>query len=353
MERIKISVIMPVYKVEKYVGKAIESILSQTLSEFEFLIIDDGSPDKSGEICDEYAGKDQRIKVIHKENGGSSTARNMAIDMSKGKYLYFLDADDWAEPSMLEEMYELAEMNQAQLVIAGFYIDTYFSHETYITSNYIPTENKTYITKESFRKDAYRLFDKNLLYTPWNKLYLTDYLKENKCYFPKMLWDDFPFNLNVIQNIERVAITTQQYYHFLRARSESETAKYIPEVYEKREEEHSWMLRLYNYWNIHDTNSKEMIARRYLDRLIGCFENLTNKNCTLDRKSLKEAALIMLNNKRLSKCLKYAKPNSLYLKVLYLSLKVKNYSLIIFEARLITFVKNKMPQFFCYLKAGR
>lgn len=352
MEQIKISVIMPVYKVEKYVGKAIESILSQTLTEFEFLIVDDGSPDESGKICDAYAEKDKRIRVIHKENGGSSTARNMAIHMSKGKYLYFLDADDWAEPCMLEDMYELAETNQAQLVIAGFYIDSYFASEKYITSNYIP-ENKIYTTKEGFRKDAYKLFDKNLLYTPWNKLYLAVYLKENKCYFPRMLWDDFPFNLSVIKNVERVAITSRQYYHFLRVRLESETAKYISEVYEKREEEHSWMLKLYNYWNIHDAVSREMIARRYLDRLIGCFENLTNKKCTLDQKSLKESVLIMLSNKRLRKCLKYAKPNSLYLKVLYFSMKIKSYPLIILEARLITFVKNKMPQLFFCLKAGR
>ena len=122
---IKVSIIMPVYKVEEYVGKAIESIQAQTLKEWEFLIVDDGTPDKSGEICDAYAEKDDRIHVIHKENGGAPSARNMAIEMAKGEYFYFLDSDDWAEPTMLEDMYNLAKRDNAQLVVAGFYIDTY------------------------------------------------------------------------------------------------------------------------------------------------------------------------------------------------------------------------------------
>ena len=104
---VKISVIMPVYKVEKFVGKTIESILSQTLTEFELFAIDDGSPDNSGKICDDYAKKDSRIKVIHKENGGAPEARNVAIEQAIGKYMYFIDSDDWIEKDMLQIMYEL------------------------------------------------------------------------------------------------------------------------------------------------------------------------------------------------------------------------------------------------------
>ena len=98
MNEVKISVIMPVYRVEDYVGRAIESMQKQTLQEFEFLIVDDGSPDRSGEICDAYAKKDARIRVFHRKNQGAPAARNAAMDLAKGKYLYFLDSDDWAEP---------------------------------------------------------------------------------------------------------------------------------------------------------------------------------------------------------------------------------------------------------------
>ena len=150
MSDIKISIIMPVYKVEEYVGKAIESILAQTFTEFEFLIVDDGTPDRSGEICDQYAKKDQRIQVIHKENGGAPSARNTAIDIAQGKYVYFLDSDDWAEPQMLADMYELAEKHQAQLVVCGFYIDTYCGQNH--LSEKICVDDRVFTDAKDFRK---------------------------------------------------------------------------------------------------------------------------------------------------------------------------------------------------------
>ena len=95
----KISVIVPVYKAEKYVGECIESILSQTYTDFELLLVDDGSPDKSGEICDYYAGKDPRIIVYHKENGGVSSARNYGIEHAVGEWICFVDSDDTILPT--------------------------------------------------------------------------------------------------------------------------------------------------------------------------------------------------------------------------------------------------------------
>ena len=99
---------MPVYGVEAFVGKAIESIQAQTLTDWELFAVDDGTKDRSGEICDEYAAKDPRIKVIHKENGGAPSARNMAIPKAQGKYMYFMDSDDYLVCDALEKMYYCA-----------------------------------------------------------------------------------------------------------------------------------------------------------------------------------------------------------------------------------------------------
>ena len=104
-----ISVIVPVYNVEKYLNRCIDSILAQTFSDFELLLIDDGSKDKSGEICDQYAEKDDRIKVLHKENGGASAARNTGIDHAVGEYIMFADSDDYIGRNMLESLLGLIE----------------------------------------------------------------------------------------------------------------------------------------------------------------------------------------------------------------------------------------------------
>ena len=352
MSNIKISVIMPVYKVENYVGKAIESIQSQTLKEWEFLIVDDGSPDRSGEICEQYAVKDNRIHVIHKENGGAPSARNLAIDMAKGEYMYFMDSDDWAEPTMLEDMYNLAKRDNAQLVIAGFYIDTYYEKDKFLTDDYMVSDG-TYKNKEEFRKNAYRLFDKNLLYTPWNKLFESRYIMENNLRFPTTFWDDFPFNISVIRNVERVTVTSKQYYHFLRARSESETTAYRPGMYEKREEEHEWMINLYKEWDVKDEVSMEMIARRYVERFIGCVENITNPKCKMSEKEKRAEIKRILKNPSLGKSVELAKPRSSYMKLMVVPLKLRSTWLTYLEAKMITFVKTKNTKLFTKLKVRR
>ena len=352
-KNVKVSIIMPVYKVEEYVGKAIESIQAQTLTDWEFLIVDDGTPDRSGEICDEYAAKDSRITVIHKENGGAPSARNTAIDLAKGEYFYFMDSDDWAEPNMLEDMYNLAKRDNAQLVVAGFYIDTYIGDGKYMSDDYTLDQDMVFSDKESFRKSAYKLFDKNLLYTPWNKLFDAKYIMDNNLKFPTTFWDDFPFCISVVKNVERVTVTSKQYYHFLRARTESETSAYRPGMYEKREEEHGWMMDLYRDWHVGDPASVEMIARRYVERFIGCVENVTNPKCDMSKKEKKQEIKKMLQNPRLDKMLKKAKPRSMYMKIMLLPIRWKNTTLTYLEAMVITYVKTKNTKLFTKLKVGR
>ena len=119
MEQTIISVIVPIYKVERYLRQCVDSILNQTHSALEVILVDDGSPDGSGKICDEYAARDSRVRVIHKKNGGLSDARNAGIDIARGDYIAFVDSDDWLEPDTYESMLAAMEKYQAKLVCAG------------------------------------------------------------------------------------------------------------------------------------------------------------------------------------------------------------------------------------------
>lgn len=117
MSQTIVSVIIPVYNVEKYLRECIDSVLAQTYTDFELLLIDDGSTDSSGAICDKYAEQDSRVKVFHKPNGGVSSARNLGLDNAKGEYLIFLDADDyWCELTAMEQMYNVAVKNSIDIV---------------------------------------------------------------------------------------------------------------------------------------------------------------------------------------------------------------------------------------------
>lgn len=116
----KISIIVPVYKVEKHLRRCIESIIAQTFTSWECILIDDGSPDDSGKICDEYKEKNEKFKVIHQENHGVSAARNAGLDIAKGEWIGFVDSDDWIEPNMYEYLYNDAIKTKSDIVICGF-----------------------------------------------------------------------------------------------------------------------------------------------------------------------------------------------------------------------------------------
>lgn len=118
---ILVSVIVPVYNVEEYLGRCVDSILNQTHKNLEVVLVDDGAKDTSGAICDRYAEQDPRVRVIHKENGGLSSARNAGIDIARGDWLEFVDSDDWIEPDAVESMLHLALEHNVELVIGGRY----------------------------------------------------------------------------------------------------------------------------------------------------------------------------------------------------------------------------------------
>lgn len=125
----KVSIIVPVYKVEKYLHQCIDSVLSQDYTDIELILVDDGSPDQSGAICDSYAVQDKRVKVIHKENGGLSSARNAALPYVCGNFVFFLDSDDYLAPSAINHLMSLQLKTGADIVVGNYYY-TYSDHET-------------------------------------------------------------------------------------------------------------------------------------------------------------------------------------------------------------------------------
>ena len=171
----KISIIIPVYNVEPYIRKCLDSVLNQTHSNFEVLLINDGSTDDSGNICDEYAGKDKRIRVFHKENGGLSTALNVGLGCFTGAYLGFVDSDDWIEPDMYEVLYKAVKESSVEISVVGYYKDT----ETEATPmvNKIPIPEGIIGTRDMIlfplKRDYYMGFGSYV----WNKLYSVEIIK--------------------------------------------------------------------------------------------------------------------------------------------------------------------------------
>lgn len=166
MERGLISVIIPVYNVEDYLDRCIKSVISQTYASIEIILVDDGSTDLSGEKCDFYGRLDERIRIIHKQNGGLSSARNAGIEIANGEYLSFIDSDDYVNEKMIESMYRAIRDNNVKVAICN-----YLKQTTYIEDSE-EISDIDWIMEDSKRSIEKLMSDGSSFYTPiWNKLY--------------------------------------------------------------------------------------------------------------------------------------------------------------------------------------
>lgn len=163
-----ISIIVPIYNVSSYIERCIESIVNQTYSNLEIILVDDGSPDDCPEICDKWAKKDERIRVLHKKNGGQAEARNMAIDTSTGDYILFVDGDDYILPNMCEDLVKVIEQFNTDIVVCNYFFEYGDRH----VDDIMPIESAVYERKaimELYFKEKYPA-----LVAPWCKLYRRD-----------------------------------------------------------------------------------------------------------------------------------------------------------------------------------
>ena len=206
-----VSIIVPVYNAEATISRCIESIINQEYRDFELLLIDDGSTDSSGTICDRYAAEDSRIRLIHKENTGVSETRNMALDLACGTYLQFLDSDDWITPNATRLFVEEAERYHCDMVISDFYrvVGKRVAHKGDIDDDCV-------LTQEEF--SAHMLQNPADFYygVLWNKLYRRDIVEKYHLRMnPEISWcEDFMFNLEYIRHPEVFyALQVPVYYY--------------------------------------------------------------------------------------------------------------------------------------------
>lgn len=226
MKETLVSTVVPVYNAERHLEKCIESICAQPLSPLEIILVDDGSTDGSGALCEEWARKEPRIRVIHKENGGVSSARNAGIEVASGQFITFCDSDDYLEPDYLATLLETAEAYpDCGHVWCCFQTVTGYQREN-AQPNYSAEEPVQRCTLREYMTLHERWLDT----LPWNKLYRADVIRKNALRFsPELsLGEDWLFNLAYLdasQN-DRIAVVTRPLYNYVRGSGESLDSRY-------------------------------------------------------------------------------------------------------------------------------
>ncbi|MCQ9626454.1 glycosyltransferase [Cetobacterium somerae] len=248
----KISIIVPVYKVELYLRKCIDSILNQTFKDFELILVDDGSPDRCGEICDEYRKKDNRIKVLHKKNGGLSSARNAGLDIAKGDYIGFVDSDDWIESDMYEVLYNLCIENNSEIGVINYQI-VYPDRQKNKKNSDLKIFNKKEAMDEILKG---RYFEEIV----WSKLFKKEAIEKIR-FKEHIKYEDTDFTYRVIHKCEKISYLGKSLYNYLIR--EGSTMDMISKeivldyiyIYDE----------MYEFYKNNQLNSKEIILLKLID----------------------------------------------------------------------------------------
>jgi len=223
------SVIIPVYKTEKYINKCLDSVINQSYSNLEIIIVDDGSPDKSGEIADEYAKKDNRIKIIHKENGGSGSARNAGIKISTGEYLSFIDSDDWLEDNAIENLISEALTKSSEVVMPDRFTKVFSNGK--MKKELLFSQYEDIRTLDDFVIDI--IVGQGRAWRVSSVLYKSDIIKNNMIIFPVVYTaEDVIFNLKYLSKAKTISFIKHATLN-VNKREDSVTASYrndLPEL---------------------------------------------------------------------------------------------------------------------------
>lgn len=272
-----ISVIVPVYNAEKFLHYCIDSILNQTFIDFELILVDDGSLDNSGKVCDEYAEKDERVKVIHKQNGGVSSARNAGVEAAQGEYICFVDGDDYLESNYLDVLIETKkEYSDFDNVWCGFQ-----TVEDYVKNNkksVVFENNNDYAFSDL--SSIMDLYEKWLVQMPWNKLFETKTIKKNNIIFPPglSLGEDYIFNLKYLDCTNgKIVVINKPLYNYLRDGKESLDNKYYPNLLEIYRKLNSETETYAEKWNLSDNQLSKMYGSFFF-RIEAVLRNTFNEN---------------------------------------------------------------------------
>ena len=275
-----ISIIVPVYNTEKYLHRCIDSILAQTFTDFELLLINDGSKDNSGKICDEYAAKDSRVRVFHKENGGVSSARNMGLDNAKGEWVTFVDSDDWICNYFLENL--IQNSHNTNLVLE--------------TSSNISAKCITYSNKEEITLFFERI-DLRSITTPWGKLFKLDFLGTNNIRFKEDIHsgEDSIFMMDCLFRINTINTVNCSYYKYTETNGLSQKKLSYEDIDNILNTIISQIIQLENKYNIDLLKWKCNIALNFVTKY-NTRKNIINLHSEITQIAKKSYIKILIEN---------------------------------------------------------
>lgn len=346
----KISVAVPVYKVEKFLPACIESILSQSFTDFELILIDDGSPDNSGEICEKYAEKDSRIRVIHKENAGLSHTRNVGIETARGAYIYFLDSDDCMLPDTLQTLYDTAVEYGSDIVMGGY--RAVVERDGVETASFDYTSPTVHVNgKQEIARHVLDWKNKVLIDLTCNKLYRLDLLRESGVRMPVgELFEDTEFNLRFLPHVQSFTNIERCLFNYMQRTSGSITKSYNPDKIVFLKKRHIALKEYFDTVGAVTEEIEQQISFFYIKYIFSCFIDLFFKEAYLSGKQRRAFMKQEMSEDEFVRSAKKAAGQGRYDKMIARVARSQNTMLVYLFSRCMYILKFKLQSLFFVLK---
>ncbi len=356
MDKPFFSIVMPVYNVEKYLKQAVESVLSQTFTDFELLLVDDCSPDKSGALCDALAKEDERLRVMHLEkNSGVSEARNIGRRAAKGQYLMFMDSDDTVESALLSDVYASLQDNRAQVVVFGMSEDVYDAQGTLVSEKAVCCKECQFKAQQELRQFIMELEESTLYGYACNKFYDLAYLNSiDLDYTEHALLEDLFFNAEYFENIETMNVLSKPYYHYrLSLASASRTGQFVPEYFSLHKEKIKRLYMQQKRWNVLSEDAEKTLGNLYVRYLFSALQRNCDANAEMSHKDRKAFLNAAYEDAMLQELLPHAASDSKAVQIMGKLLNRQSILGTLSLARVIYIVKTKCPALFSKAKQMR
>ena len=284
------SIVMPVYGVEKYIAKAIDSIKGQTFTDWELIVVNDCTKDKSGEIAEEAAKADNRIRVVHHDiNRGLSAARNTGITESGGNYIWFMDSDDYVDNSILKSVFDSLQQNPAQIVVTGLSEEYYEPDGKFSYAHEVLPDEHCFTNKKQVRGYIIKLEQSTLYGYAWNKFYNLSYLKEIGIEYETVtLIEDIVFNAVFCMDIESMNTIAAAPYHYAKRLDNSLTNKFVPDYFKLHRRRIEMIYKQYEYWGMCTEQVKSVLGALYARYIVSAVERNCDPRSGMNHKDRKD-----------------------------------------------------------------
>lgn len=350
------SIVMPAYNAEKSIGQAMESILAQTYTDFELIVVDDCTPDDSGNIAEVFKDKDERVQVLHHTDiRGLSAARNTGEKAASGQYIWFMHSDGFVDDILLQTVYESICKNPAKIIVFGLREEYYEKNGGFAYQRTVCPEEHYFETPDELRPYVIHLEQDTLYGYAWNKMYDLSYMRSLRLYYENInLIEDITFNVKFCMDIDSMNTLDIAPYHYVRHLGGSPADIFIPDYYKLHKERIEMIFDQYEYWGICTQEIRGILGSLYARYILSALQRNCDKRAEMTHAMRYKWCRGLFAQGLFNELIPGARAkDSKSLSIMLIFLRWKKTMICLAMGRAVHIVKNRLPVLYSKVKSGR